>query len=535
MNLIKLKLKNFLSYKDSTIDFKESGIYAVYGKNKQTGSNNGVGKSTIKEAIQYALFGVCRVGSIDDAIRFNTNEMSVLIKFKLNDEDIIIKRSRERNKSTKLVLFIDKIDVSQKSIKLTDECIQNLIGIDYEKFMHSFCFGQSEYDDLKQLTSAKLIEFLKSVLKLERFDLYLNKVKELKEKNNDKINRLLGMKDSYSKIVDVNVNKKDLAKEIEKSLGKLEKIKKKISPVSEEHDKVCNALNEVKSDLRDKNKNRDRLVNELNHINKSSTCPTCKQELLNDDLKDSLSKNIDTIKKVLIKLEPKREKLSIKFTDLDEKLEELNSTIIEQDNNIVELKTKLKMSLQNKVDIVEVNKEYTRALSARAILVGLVEIFNSKGLPLFVLNNYIPKLEFLVNDMLERVCDFKIHLITTKELKSKETRNTCEIKLTKGDRVYPLENLSNGEEFLITLSFRIGISKLYKAETKFETLILDECFGSLGSSNRRKVLSLINSLEKDFKKIIIITHVDEIREWRKPHKIEIEKDKDISNIVQNNI
>jgi len=65
-------------------------------------------------------------------------------------------------------------------------------------------------------------------------------------------------------------------------------------------------------------------------------------------------------------------------------------------------------------------------------------------------------------------------------------------------------------------------------------LILDECFGALGNQNRRKVLALINSLEKDFKKIIIISHVEEIRNWRKPFKIEVEKDKDISRIIYNN-
>jgi len=536
MNLIKLKLKNFLSYKESTIDFNDNGIYMIYGVNKQTGSNNGVGKSAIKEAIQYVLFGKCRVNSADAMIRFEKDAMLVAIKFELDGKNIVIKRSRDRNKSTKLVLFIDKKDVSQTSIKLTDEYIQNMLGLDYEKFMHSFCFGQSEYDDLKQLTSAKLIEFLKSVLKLDRFDLYLDKVKGIKEKNNNKINKLLGMKDTYSKIVDVDINKKDIQKQLDKKIKQRIKVEDKIKVIKKEYNLIDIKLDGLKSNLREERSMRDKITNQLTHISTNTTCPTCKQKLQNQDLKKKLKKELKELDASIEISTLAYDKLDSESSELGVELDAVNDIYADYRNEVIELKTKLEISLQSNVDIKEIDKDYTKAIEVRSILVGLTDVFNSKGLPLFVLNSYIPKLEFLINDILGRVCDFKIHLRTTKELKSKEKRNTCEIKLTKGSREYPLENLSNAEEFIITLAFRIGTSKLLSStNTKFETLILDECFGSLGDSNRRKVLALINSLEKDFKKIIIISHVSEIREWRKPYKIEIEKDKDISTIIQNNL
>ena len=534
MNISKLILHNFLSYKDSTIEFNNDGIYMIYGKNMQTGSNNGVGKSAIKEAIQYALFGNCRVANIDDAIRFNETEMSVDLLFELDGYNITIIRKRTRDKKTELLLYKNDGDFTQKTIKLTDEYIVNLLGIDYDKFMHSFCFGQSEYDNLKQLTSAKLIEFLKSVLKLERFNKYLDRVKKIKEKNNDKINRLLGMKDSYVKIVDVNVNKKDLEKQVTKYTIKYNKIKEQIEPLLKEHEEIEEELDEINGSLKEETTEYNKIINQLNHIKKNDTCPTCKQKLVNKDLTKTLKEESKNLKEQIETNELKYLKLNKKFKVLDTELDEINNIFEGYKEQINELKMKLKLSLQNKVDIEEVEKEYTKALQARGILVGLADVFSGKGLPLFVLNNYIPKLEFLINDILGRVCEFKIHLRTTKELKSGDLRNTCEIELTKGSRKYPLENLSNGEEFIITLAFRIGISKLYQTETKFETLILDECFGALGNQNRRKVLALINSLEKDFKKIIIISHVEEIRNWRKPFKIEVEKDKDISRIIYNN-
>ena len=54
----KIKVKNFLSIGKNPIelDFK-TGISLITGENKDTGGNNGIGKSTISDAIYWCLFG----------------------------------------------------------------------------------------------------------------------------------------------------------------------------------------------------------------------------------------------------------------------------------------------------------------------------------------------------------------------------------------------------------------------------------------------------------------------------------------------
>ena len=69
MIFTKLKLNNFKSYKNQTINFDE-GISVIVGE-------NGAGKSTILEAISFALFKQHTAKKIDDLVKNNSNEMSV--------------------------------------------------------------------------------------------------------------------------------------------------------------------------------------------------------------------------------------------------------------------------------------------------------------------------------------------------------------------------------------------------------------------------------------------------------------------------
>ena len=70
MIFTKLKLNNFKSYKNQTINFDE-GISVIVGE-------NGAGKSTILEAISFALFKQHTAKKIDDLVRNNSNKMNTL-------------------------------------------------------------------------------------------------------------------------------------------------------------------------------------------------------------------------------------------------------------------------------------------------------------------------------------------------------------------------------------------------------------------------------------------------------------------------
>ena len=90
MIFTKLKLNNFKSYKNQTINFDE-GISVIVGE-------NGAGKSTILEAISFALFKQHTAKKIDDLVRNNSNEMSVELEFLSNARMYKIVRSKTKSK-----------------------------------------------------------------------------------------------------------------------------------------------------------------------------------------------------------------------------------------------------------------------------------------------------------------------------------------------------------------------------------------------------------------------------------------------------
>jgi len=73
---------------------------------------------------------------------------------------------------------------------------------------------------------------------------------------------------------------------------------------------------------------------------------------------------------------------------------------------------------------------------------------------------------------------------------------------------------SGGEAFRINFAIRIALSKLLarRAGTPLRTLIIDEGFGTQDSTGLEKLKEAITSIQDDFDKIIIITHIEELRD-----------------------
>ena len=85
--------------------------------------------------------------------------------------------------------------------------------------------------------------------------------------------------------------------------------------------------------------------------------------------------------------------------------------------------------------------------------------------------------------------------------------------------------ISGGEEDILNLCMRISLSHMLaeRAGQNFSLLMLDEVFGSLDEGRRGNVLSLLEKLRKRFEQIIIITHLDDIKDGVQ-HLIQVEYD-----------
>ena len=117
----KIRLVNFLSFGDATIDLNNTGYVLVKGINKNPVDNadsNGSGKSSIWEALSWCLTGETIRGS-KDIININSNDGAyVELVFNVDNDEYRILRSKDHSVyKTNLKIWINNIDKSGKGIR----------------------------------------------------------------------------------------------------------------------------------------------------------------------------------------------------------------------------------------------------------------------------------------------------------------------------------------------------------------------------------------------------------------------------------
>jgi len=163
--------------------------------------------------------------------------------------------------------------------------------------------------------------------------------------------------------------------------------------------------------------------------------------------------------------------------------------------------------------------------------------FGKNGVQALIIENTIPELEDEANNILSRMTDGRMHLqfITQRETKSGQSLiETLDIRIADevGTRDYEL--YSGGEAFRVNFAIRIALSKLLarRSGAKLQTLVIDEGFGTQDTQGRERLIEAINKIQNEFEKIIVITHIDEIKEAF-PTQIMIQKGPNGSVILVN--
>ena len=86
------------------------------------------------------------------------------------------------------------------------------------------------------------------------------------------------------------------------------------------------------------------------------------------------------------------------------------------------------------------------------------------------------------------------------------------------------ETFSGGESFRINLALRIALSKLLarRSGSPLPTIFIDEGFGTQDNVGRERIIEVINQISSDFERVVVITHIEEIKEAF-PVRIEVIK------------
>ena len=164
----------------------------------------------------------------------------------------------------------------------------------------------------------------------------------------------------------------------------------------------------------------------------------------------------------------------------------------------------------------------------QALFKHLKAAFGKHGIPSLIIEQTLPDIEERTNDLLERLTDGKMHvrLETLKDKKTGGTRETLEIKITDEQGVSrPYETFSGGEGFRVNFALRIALAQLLaeRSGVRIRTLVIDEGFGTQDQQGVQNLIEAIQTIQDDFDKILVITHLPELKEVF-PVRIEIEKD-----------
>jgi exonuclease SbcC len=146
----------------------------------------------------------------------------------------------------------------------------------------------------------------------------------------------------------------------------------------------------------------------------------------------------------------------------------------------------------------------------------LREAFGKRGVPAMIIEAAVPEIENKANELLQRMTAgrMNVRFETQRETQAGDVRETLDIKISDELGTRPYENYSGGEQFRVNFAIRIALSQLLarRAGAQLQTLIVDEGFGSQDAQGREKLVSAINSIADDFRLILIITHIDELKD-----------------------
>ena len=167
-------------------------------------------------------------------------------------------------------------------------------------------------------------------------------------------------------------------------------------------------------------------------------------------------------------------------------------------------------------------------LATRAgLLRQLEEACGRNGVQALLIETALPEIEEHANNLLYRLSggEMRVRFDTQKEQKTTGNQvETLDIKISDRTGERPYENYSGGEKFRVNFAIRLALSQVLarRAGARLRTLVIDEGFGSQDPEGRQRLVEAINEVQPEFDCILVITHIDELRD-KFPARIDVEK------------
>lgn len=159
------------------------------------------------------------------------------------------------------------------------------------------------------------------------------------------------------------------------------------------------------------------------------------------------------------------------------------------------------------------------ALADQGLTLDLLEQACSQrgGVPALIVENAVPEIERLANDVLGRVSAGRLSVRLDTQVEGKSTgtmQEVLRITVLDGGAERPYRNYSGAERFLVDISLRVALSKFlsHRAGAEIQTLIIDEGFGALDAAGRQRIVEALDAIRSEFALVLVITHLDELKD-----------------------
>ena len=412
IKFLNVKLNNFLSFEEASIDLCDNGYTLVSGINNSLDDNaksNGSGKSSIWEAISWVLTGETIRGSKDVVNKYTSNGAKVEIDFSINNIPYkLIRTKDDKDLGTNLKFYVNGQDKSGKGIRDTEKILQeylpdltsDLLGSVIilgqglpQRFSNNTPSGRKEVleklsksdymiEDIKYKLSARKSELSEEFRKYEDVILSLSSKKSVHEEqiklmqtklanlapkdwDNQIANKEQAIIEIENDIINITDKINSDKNELDALKSELAQIDVKIKDIQIDYSNKLNTLLEPYLDDQSSIKYSipalEQKIRELQSI--SDICPTCKQKLPNvhltdtSDMEKDLAERKDKLANLNIVIadlkKANQDQLSLAINNLESKRQSIDVKLVElklnEDESLVKTMQTSKSTLERDI------------------------------------------------------------------------------------------------------------------------------------------------------------------------------------------
>ena len=557
-----LTVKNFMSVGNQTqaVDFNKEQLTLVLGENldqggDDSGSRNGTGKTTIINALSYALYGQALTNIKRNNLINKTNSkgMLVTLHFEKDNQDFRIERGRSPNV---LRFYIDNqeqelLDESQGDSRRTQEYINDLLGMSHDMFKHIVALNTytEPFLSMRQNDQRAIIEQLLGITILsEKAESLKDQIRQTKDATTQERLKIEAIQTANSKIeTTINSLKNNQrawqakkVKDIEKlQISIDELVRVDIEKELEAHEKLQN-WTELNNAIRALNKEKGTLESALLRATKSvdkvekdianlqdAVCYACGQELQEDKKQEIVSnknKELNDAMAYQTEVAGKLDEIIRGLNDIGDingKPETFYETIREaydHRNNLESLRTNLNNKEQENDPYQSQIDELATTAMQEIDWTPVNDLTNYKDHQEFLLKLLTNKDSFIRKKIIDQNLTYLNNRLTYYLDKlglphQVIFQNDLNVEITQLGQDLDFDNLSRGERNRLILGMSFAFRDVWESlYQNVNLLFIDELIDSgMDTAGVESSLAVIKKMgrERD-KNVFLISHKDEL-------------------------